>query len=244
MQKEASYDMSGKKLFIGLPAYDFKVCVKLAIGLANFGALAAQHGINVKMANISGCSIVSRARNLIAHEFLESDAEHLLMIDSDISFEAPDILRLMAWNQNKPIVAGMYVTRSKEKVFFTTLDHDEKGAVTFDEMGCVKAKRVGTGFMMVHRKVFETLREQHPEWKCFDQNHKGEIYTFFDFKCTPDGYIGEDYLFCDRAHEAGFTAWIDPTIKLGHIGVHEFDADFGKDYLYPRLKPVTEDEAA
>lgn len=244
MQEEASYNLSGKKLFIGLPAYDFKVSVRLAIALAEFCVKAQQHGIQIQISNVSGCSVVSRVRNLIAGQFLESDADHLFMVDSDMSFKADDVLRLMAWSQKKPVVAGIGVARKTEKVFFSMLDQDEDGNIQMDKMGLVKAKRVGTGFIMIQRQVFELLRDAHPEWKYHDHNSNKDLYSFFDFKSTPDGYIGEDYTFCDRAIEHGFTVWIDPTIKLGHMGVQEFDGSFGEDYLYPRLKPLDANKEA
>lgn len=236
MSTEASYDLAGKKLFIGLPAYDFKVSVKLAIGIAQFCVMAQQHGIQIQIQNVSGCSVVSRVRNIIADQFLESDADHLLMIDADMAFNPSDILRLLAWNQTKPIVAGIGAARKPEKVFFSMLDQDENGALTLDRMGCVRAKRVGTGFIMIRRDVFECLRQEHPEWKYKDVNAGKDLQAFFDFQCTPEGYIGEDYTFCDRARAHGFSIWIDPTIKLGHMGMHEFEGDFGNDFLYPLLK--------
>lgn len=238
MQGEAAYNLAGKKLFIGLPAYDFKVSVRLAIALAELALKAQQHGIQVQISNVSGCSVVSRVRNIISDQFLESDAEHLFMVDSDINFKADDVIRLMAWNQTKPIVAGIGVARKTEKVFFSMLDHDENGDLTMDKMGLVRAKRVGTGFIMIRRDVFLAMRQNHPEWAYFDQNSGKTLHSFFDFKSTPEGYIGEDYMFCDRARDEGFTVWIDPTIKLGHMGVHEFEGSFGEDYLYPRLKPL------
>jgi hypothetical protein len=238
MQSEASYDLSGKKLFIGLPAYDFKVSVRLAIALSEFVLKAQQHGISVQISNVSGCSVVSRVRNIIANQFIDSDCDHLFMVDSDINFNADDVLRLMAWNQMKPIVAGIGVARKTEKVFFSMLDQDEDGNVVMDNMGLVRAKRVGTGFIMIRRDVFLSLKESHPEWEYFDQNSGKTLHSFFDFKSTPEGYIGEDYLFCDRAREAGFTVWVDPTIKLGHMGIHEYSGSFGEDYLYPRLQPI------
>jgi len=244
MQNEASYDLAGKKLFIGLPAYDFKVGVKLAISLAEFCVKAQQHGVQIQISNVSGCSVVSRVRNIIADQFLESDCDHLMMIDSDMCFDANDIFRLMAWNSTKPIVAGIGVARKSEKVFFSMLDQDEDGSITMDKMGLVLAKRVGTGFMMVRRDVFECLRQEHPEWIYMDQNSGKQIQAFFDFQCTPDGYIGEDYTFCDRARAHGFTVWIDPTIKLGHMGMHEFEGDFGNDFLYPLLKPLDANKEA
>ena len=121
MQNEASYDLAGKRLFIGLPAYDFKVGVKLAIALAEFCVRAQQHGIQIQISNVSGCSVVSRVRNIIADQFLESDCEHLIMIDSDMTFKADDIFRLLAWNQTKPIVAGIGAARKSDKVFFSMI---------------------------------------------------------------------------------------------------------------------------
>jgi hypothetical protein len=238
MQNEASYNLSGKKLFIGLPAYDFKISVKMAIALAEFCVKAQQHGVVIQISNVSGCSVVSRVRNIIANEFLESQAEHLLMIDSDMTFKADDIFRMLAWNQTKPIVAAVGVARKKEKVYFSSLDQDEDNNIIMDRMGLVKVKRVGTGFIMIQRNVFEVMRDAHPEWKYMDQNTGKMLQSFFDFKSTPDGYVGEDYVFCDRAHEHGFTAWVDPTIKLGHMGVMEYEGSFGEDFLYPLLKPI------
>ena len=244
MQQEASYNLVGKKLFIGLPAYDFKVSIRLAIALAEFCVKAQQHGIQIRISNVSGCSVVSRVRNLLAGQFLESDADHLFMVDSDMAFKADDVIRLLAFSQTKPVVAGIGVARKTEKVFFSMLDQDESGNILMDKMGLVKAKRVGTGFIMIQRKVFETLRDAHPEWKYHDHSSGKDLYSFFDFKSTPDGYIGEDYTFCDRIYEHGFSAWIDPTIELGHMGIHEYQGSFGEDYLYPRLKPLDANKEA
>jgi hypothetical protein len=44
-------------------------------------------------------------------------------------------------------------------------------------------------------------------------------------------------LFCDRAREIGHEVWIDPTISLGHMGVQEYEGNFGEDILYPMLVP-------
>lgn len=240
MQNQKGYDLVGKKLMIGLPAYDHKVGVKMAISLMRLSQLVMRHGIDIQVNSICGCSVVSRARNMIAHEFLKSNCDSLLFIDSDMTFDPESVTRLLAWNQEKPIVAGAYEARKEGKVYILSLDGDGDNIV-MDDMGLVKAHRVATGFMMIHRKVFESLRDLHPEWEHKDTNTDDRLYSFFDFKVTPGGYIGEDFLFCDRAREAGFTVWVDPTIKLGHMGIHEYKSDFGNDILYPKLKPLSKD---
>jgi hypothetical protein len=245
MQNEKSYDLAGRSVFIGLPAYDFKVSLKLAISLAKFTTKAHQHGIDIQIGSVCGCSVVSRARNLLAQDLLDSDCTDLMFIDADINFEAEDVFRLMAWTSDpkKGIVAGVPRTRSTTKTYIATMDQDENGQLTMNGMGLVRAKRVATAFMMVRRDVFETLDAAHPEWRYYDERSGRTVPCVFDFMKTEEGYIGEDYLFCDRAREVGFEVWIDPTIKLGHMGVQEYEGDFGNEVLYPMLAPVQKEAA-
>ena len=236
MQK--SYELAGRRLFIAIPAYDFKVTLKLAISLASFSQEALKYGIEIQIGSICGCSVVSRARNLLVKDFLESNCTDLLFIDADINFDANDVFRLLAWagDPKKGIIAGVPRTRKTDKVYIARLDQDDQG-LTMNGMGLVRAQRVATAFMMVRREVFENLIEKHPEWSYYDDNSGRHLHAVFDFKVTPTGYIGEDFLFCDRARELGYEVWIDPTIKLGHMGVQEYEGDFGRDCLYPMIVP-------
>ena len=245
MQAQRSYDLAGKSIFIALPAYDFKVSLKLAISLARFAQSAPQHGIDIQIGSICGCSVVSRARNLLAQDMLESKCDYLMFIDSDINFEPEDILRLMAWGSDpkKGIVAAVPRTRSETKTYIANLEYDENGELTMNGMGLVRAERVATAFMLVRREVFEQMVEAHPEWKYYDKRSDRMIPCLFDFLLTEEGYIGEDYLFCDRTRELGFGVWIDPSITLGHMGVQEYVGNFGKDILYPMVAPAAKEVA-
>lgn len=235
--KQQSYDLVGRKIFVALPAYDHKVSLKLAISLARLAQMVGEHGIGIAIGSICGCSVVSKARNLLADEFLSTDCTDLLFIDSDINFEPEDVLRLLAWTTDYGIAAGVPRTRKKNGNYIITLDEKADHSLSVDAMGCVKAKRVATAFMMVQRQVFETLRDGHPEWRYHDDNSGKTLTAFFDFMVTPEGYMGEDYLFCDRAYAHGFEVWVDPTIKLGHMGVIEYEGDFGRDAIRPE-RPI------
>ena len=250
MQTNKGFNLAGKKLMIGLPAYDHKVTVSMAVSLMKLSQMVLQHGIDIQVNSICGCSVVSRARNVIAKQFLESDCDHLMFIDADMTFEPESVIRLMAWSQTRGIVAGAYLARKEPKTYILSLDggdgiNGSRGKVTMDEDGLVRAFRVATGFMMIQKQVFTKLAEMHPEWKHMDTNSPQTLYSFFDFLVTPEGMIGEDFLFCDRAREAGFEVWVDPTIKLGHMGVIEHKSNFGEDVLYPSMiKNQTMSEAA
>ncbi len=239
MQATKGFNMAGKGVFIGLPAYDFKVSLKLAVSLAKFAQAAPKHGIDINIGSICGCSVVSRARNLLVQDFIESDADYLMFIDSDINFEPDDILRLMAWAQDtkKGIVAGVPRVRDIQKTYIADLDHDDNGDLTMNGMGLVRATRVATAFMLIRRDLVTTMIAAHPDWTYFDKRCGKNVPALFDFKLTEEGYIGEDFLFCDRARELGFEVWVDPTIALGHMGVQEYVGHFGEDILYPMIDP-------
>ena len=147
----------------------------------------------------------------------------LMLIDSDINFNASDIFRLMAWNTDpkKGIVGGVPVARKKGSVYISTLDQDPDGGIYMNSFGLVKAKRLATAFMLIRRDVFETLRDNHPEWRYEDDRvengHSDKIcYSFFDFQSKPDGYVGEDYTFCDRAVEHGYESSQSSRDKTDH----------------------------
>ena len=236
MQNQKGYSLAGRKIFFGVPAYDHKVSLKQAISLMRFAQKAPEHGIEITIGSICGCSVVSRARNLLVQDFLESDATELMFIDADINFAPEDIIRLMAWisEPNIGIAAGIPCARKAEKTYIVTLDENEKG-VTMNGMGLVRAKRVATAFMMIKREVIETLIKNNPQWNYYDAKTDRNLSAIFDFAVKDNSYVGEDYLFCDRAREAGFQVWVDPTIKLGHMGVMEYEGDFGNEAFYPRL---------
>jgi hypothetical protein len=237
---EKSYSLAGRSIFIALPAYDFKVSLKLAVSLARFAQIAPAHGIDVQIGSICGCSVVSRARNLLVRDFLDSKCTELLFIDSDINFEPEAIIRLMAWGSDaeKGIVAAVPRTRDTNKTYIADLDLDESSQLTMNGMGLVRAQRVATAFMWVQRGVFEKLAAENPDWTYFDKRAGKDLSAVFDFKVTREGYIGEDFLFCDRARAAGYEVWIDPTITLGHMGVQEYVGNFGNDILYPMVVPA------
>lgn len=227
---------------VAIPCYDGKLNIHAAFQLAQLAHAALQYGFQLQLAHIEGCSIITKARNALAHRFLKSDCTDLLFIDADINFKVADVLRILALSDGKDIVAGAYPRRSEDRRFFTDLYYDAHGALELSD-GLLRVERVGTGFMLIRRHVFERLEADHPEWRFFVNTENTHHTAFFDFKQTPDGYIGEDYLFCDRAREAGFAVWIDPDINLGHFGSTEFTGNFREQVVVPLLAESVKEAA-
>jgi hypothetical protein len=236
MADEKRFSLTGRKLMIAIPAYDGKLNISAAFQLPQLALAAQKHGFQIHLAHLSGCSIITRARNSLVNQFLESDCTELLFVDADINFTQQDVLRIMALGSDKDILAGAYPRRAKDQMFFADLYYNEHGGIELTEEGLLRVNRIGTGFMFIRRHVLESLKEAHPEWKYWVDVEKKHHYSFFDFAVTEEGYMGEDYLFCDRARALDFKVYVDPEVNLGHFGSTEFTGHFGEQVLKPMIE--------
>lgn len=229
--------VAGRKLMIAIPAYDGKLNIKSAFALANLAPTAAKYGVEIHLTQVSGCSIITKARNALVGNFMRSDCTDLLFIDADVVVKADDILRLLALSTNKDVTAGIYTRRASDRKFFLDFFLDEDNQLIFDENGMVQVLHIGTGFMMIRRHVLEKMIAAHPEWAYTGNDGVIKDYEVFAFAVQDGEYVGEDYLFCRRAYEHGFDVFLDPSICLPHIGTEEFSRDFIEDVLKPLRKP-------
>lgn len=224
---------------VAIPCYDGKLNIQAACQIAQLTNAANKYGFSIQLTYIAGCSIITKARNALAHRFMQSDATDLLFVDADINFTCEDVLRIMALSADKDVVAGAYPRRADDKKFFTDIYYPLELTD-----GLLRVERVGTGFMLIRRHVLEKLEADHPEWKFWVNTEQTHHTAFFDFMQTSEGYIGEDYLFCNRACAAGFKIHLDPEINLGHFGSTEYTGHFGEQVLKPLLLQQAIKEAA
>ena len=233
---EKSINLAGRKLMVCIPAYDGKLNIDSAFALANLAVKAGNLGVKLYLTHLSGCSLITKARNGLVADFLESEADSMLFIDADVVVNADDILRLFALSLGKDITTGIYPRRGSDRKFFLDYYLDENGALEFDDSGLLRIRRIGTGFMMIQRHVLETMIAKHPEW-AYNNNVTNRVeHAVFDLGIVDGEYYGEDYLFCDRAAADGFTVFLDPSISLPHVGTEKFTRDFQEDVLKPLLE--------
>jgi hypothetical protein len=176
------------------------------------------------------------ARNALVHEFLKTDCTELLFIDADVIVTPDDILRLMAQSGHMDITAGAYPRRAKDAKFFADVYYDENGDLEF-KGSLMRLKRAPTGFMLIQRHVIEQLIFAHPEWT-YEKSPTEKMSAVFDFAIRDGKYVGEDYLFCDRATEMGFTVYIDVDISLPHVGQETFERNFREEVVMPMLENI------
>jgi len=197
------------KVIIGMPCTDIvRARTAQAIGAAVISAGDKVVDFVIKQS----CEIAS-ARTYLVNEAIRLGGTHLLFWDSDICpvrtklEDDPDFIgRLLA--HKKPIVAGNYNKRSFPLESVSQSHHKEwQDKVKTDEL--YEAQFAATGFMLIDLSIFDK------EWE-----KDGKKLPWFNFGRDSQGKLalGEDAWFCMSARDMGFDTWIDPTLKICHIG--------------------------
>lgn len=200
-------------------------------------------------------SYVSIARNYFANTLLaRSQFTHLVMIDSDMSFDGDVICRLIRCG--KPVVAAAYPQRRMDLEAYAQaarnpdLTADDRFALAMKYTlqpepepgsrqvkvidGMCRVNRISLGCSVIQRTAFEALIATEvarllPEgsWETID--FKGPFYDFFSEMTLEDGTrLSEDYSFCKRWHSlAGNEIWAVVDELIGHVG----DMVYGAPYL-------------
>ena len=221
-------------IFIATPCYGGMLTDQYFLSMFRLSQTLMQHGINFRITTLRNESLITRARNIITAMFLESECTHLFFVDSDIEFQAQDVLRALAYD--KDIMAAAYPKKAlpvQYAINFKFLD-DEKRRIRV-ENGAVEVLDASTGFFMIKRRVIEKMIQAHPELHYrndsnIDPKFNKYCYSLFDTIHDPDDnrYLSEDYTFCRRWQKLGGEIWLDPNTKLNHVGSYTFEGDVSK----------------
>ena len=199
-------------VFIGLPVYA-SLNDKFALSLLR---TFSQPPCRLSISMLSGDSLVCRARNNLAADFLEGDCSHLLFLDTDLEFSVEAIHRLI--KHDLPIVGGTYYQKRHDRRI--PILNAIAGEAP-DENGMMRVRHVGTGMMLIAREVFEAVKPLVPVYHTSDdEKHQRHQWDFFRVGAHDDGkYESEDWAFCRLAREAGFDVWCDTRVTASHHGL-------------------------
>jgi len=160
-------------------------------------------------------SLITRVRDCIAAQFLETDYQKLMFIDADIEFSPEDVAKL--WNLNAHVAVGAYRMKTPDSRLAVWKDGQLEDLEDFDEP--VAVDYAGTGFMMIDRSVFEALKRVVPE---YEEGRVGRCWAFFQDPIEDGIHLSEDYHFCKRFRESGGEILCHPGVNLKHWGQTAF----------------------
>lgn len=180
---------------------------------------------------------IHRARNILATRwYRETQSPWGLFIDSDMLFPVgypgetqkwgctmPDqyfntdlVTKLLA--SKKPLVGGLYFDRQGKNIPMYAegrRDTKEREKARDCPLDIVQATDwVGTGVMLIHRTVFDTMAQVYPE---LTPKGPDDTYKFFNY-INEEEDVGEDVSFCRRAKAAGIQPYVDLSCVCGHLG--------------------------
>jgi hypothetical protein len=206
-----------------------------ALSLARTTHACALRGIDVTIDYVAGSSIITTARSLVVHRFLEGKQKRLFWIDSDIEWEPDDFLRVLGLSQGMDIVCGAYPLKREDQKSFVIRNSDP-AKVTINPYGCIRVEGTGLGFTVMTREVVEKIVATKP--KIMNEG-SGELMADVFRVDTFEGRLrGEDMAFFDDLRDLGYEIWLDPTVDLGHIGHKVFRGDvvkaFGLEHIYQK----------
>lgn len=220
-----------------------------ACSMVDLAYMMAGAGIGFSYFTLSNESLIQRARNLLVHRALtDGQTTHVLLVDADIGFYAPDVLKLMEMDVD--VLCGAYSRKcvdwervrqaalaglpQLEQHASSTFVEGLEGPLDigqFRERDMIEIRRAGTGFMLLKRAVFERLRHSG-QVRSYSNNmsvqretfaaQQEPITAFFDCPVDPHTQVllSEDFYFCDAWRRAGGRIFLAPWVRLTHFGTY------------------------
>ena len=235
-------------IFIATPMYGGQCFGFFAQGLLKTQQILPQNGMSVSFSFLFNESLIQRGRNLLAHQFMQSSATHLMFIDADIRFNPFDIVQMV--KADKDIICGIY---PKKEINWDTVRgamergvpneqlKNHTGAFVVNLVGYENQVTVpinepleiwngGTGFMLIKREVMEGLVDKLPTYlnnvldiKNPDNGQRITEYFATLIEEESQLLLSEDYYFCKKAREHGYKVWAAPWVNLAHVGTYAFE---------------------
>ncbi len=190
MTNRPPVNLKGAKLFVATPMYGGMCHAVFTTSLTGLVALCARHEVSLRFHVTTDESLIPKARNAGVHEFLRSDADYFMFIDSDIGFNPADVLGMLALmlsdtNRKYDVLAVPYPKKSinwskiKEALdakishpnpedmaksgYLFSFNPTKGEEFTFSPFQVSEVNDVGTGFMMIPRSTFTRYKNFYPD---------------------------------------------------------------------------------
>ena len=125
---------------------------------------------------------------------------------------------------NLPIVGALYWRRHPKiypEIFrfrtgTTQLDPIPETELQFHP-ALIEVDGIAAGFLLIHRRVFESLKDKVKKLVIPSEGTNYELYEFFKYAASDPPYVSEDLFFCIIARTANFKIYADASIECGHL---------------------------
>lgn len=170
-----------------------------------------------------GNPYISAARSYMLHKALKADADVIVFIDHDLSWDSKDLLKLI--ETEGEVVAGTYRFKRKDVEYMgSPLPGIDKRPIVRED-GCVSAFCIPAGFLKITRKAVNIFIEKYPEL-CYGDRWQPKV-DLFNHGVHNHVWFGEDYAFSRNWLATGNPIWIIPDININHhTDTEEFKGNY------------------
>ncbi len=175
--------------------------------------LLEAHGLYSGWTCLEGQANISRARDLLAAQFLASDCTTLVFLDGDVGFGREDLRLLL--DSPFPITGGLYPRKSASRKWVCVPQPEDLNPVPGYE-NYRRVRRVGTGFLRIDRVAFEKMAAGG-HVAAYPLNG-ARVGHYFPTGLLDGEFLSEDYYFCELATKTGLGVYVDTRIRLRHTG--------------------------
>ena len=215
------------KVFMATPSYKGVTCIGFLDSLQETVTLFKERGHESHWQTVEGCCYVQTARNDLVFEFLKSDADVLLFLDDDVSWNAADALKLV--ESNDDVIAGIYRLKTEQEGYPVVIRTNGQHRPLVRADGCISAACVATGFLKISRKCIEKMVANYPQYKYAEYVDREFIENKYDL--FPQGvhggrWVGEDFAFCRLWTQLLGEIWVMPDMDLTHHGATEYKGNY------------------
>jgi GT2 family glycosyltransferase len=207
-------------VFVAVPAVAW---IWTDAATAIFG-MSSQLPPGSRVAFLTSGSTIAKKRNDAVRLFLNSGAEHLFFLDSDMRPAADTVRRLL--KHERQAVGALYFSRhapyEPEFAPYGTVSRGRGYRYSDVPEGLVRADWCGAGALLIHRSAIDAIPE--PWFEAIESDE------------------GEDVDFCGKLHRAGIELSVDTSLTVPHIGVAGIDGAYAATWraAHPNaLRPIS-----
>ena len=152
---------------------------------------------------------------------MKNKSDWILYVDDDMTFE-PNALEVLMETGKEIVGVNSYSRVLPLSTTVMQMDKDGKYKDPSKHMPyemkvpeeLFEALAIGMGVALIKMEVFEKIKK-----------------PWFKFDMHKDGYMiqGEDAWFCSQARNAGYKIWVEPKVKVGHLGTLNFSEELDKE---------------
>lgn len=197
---------SEQKVFLATPAYSG---VEAGYTFALFESVKALEaaGIGSELALFANDCHVDDSRNRLVRQFLMTDCTDLVFLDSDLRWEAKDLVKLLSFDVD--VVGSTYPLKQEKEDYPVRLKGDL-------ENGLYEAEALPTGFLRIKRHVLETLAKEAQKYMG-KADHSIPTPLIFERTIEGSARWGGDYTFCRKWAKHG-KLYLYPDPIFEHVG--------------------------